>query len=173
MIRTARTKIASKVSKLEATDDFHFAKWLRVPKIEKGDVTELYSLDEVENIPVEKLIAPNGLKLKFRLPVYKIPDIRQSYLIDKPKAYLIFFGLTRPQLYMMKEKVLSSPEIINLQSSLPQIPEIIDQSSIFIAQPPAIHDQAERFIAKVPKLSDRSSLFFVEPTQSYDQSVSF
>lgn len=173
MIRTARTKLASKVSKLEITDDFHYAKWLRVPRIENGNVTEIYSTDEVENFPVEKLIAPNGLKLKFRLPVHKIPEIRQSYLIDKPKAYLIFFGLTRPQLYMMKEKVLSSPEIINLQSALPQIPEIIDQSSVFIAQPPALYDQSERFIAKVPKLSDRSSLFFVEPTQSYEQSVSF
>lgn len=173
MIRAARTKFASKVSKLETTDDFHFARWLHVPRIESGDVTQISYSEEVENFPVVQLIASNGLKLKFRLPVYKIPEIRQSYLIDKPKAYLIFFGLTRPQLYMMKEKILSSPEIIDFQSALPQMPEIIDQSAVFIAQPPALYDQSERFIAKVPKLSDRSSLFTVELPQSYEQSVSF
>ncbi len=41
MIRNAREKIASKVSKLEVSDDFHFAKWLRVPKFTTADVTEL------------------------------------------------------------------------------------------------------------------------------------
>ncbi|MBK7630193.1 MAG: hypothetical protein IPJ23_05760 [Ignavibacteriales bacterium] len=173
MIRSARSKIASRVSKLETTDDFHFAKWLRVPKIENGNVTEIYSVDEVENIPVEKLIEPNGLKLKFKLSVHKIPQIRQSYLIDKPKAYLIFFGLTRPQLYTMKEKVLSAPDIIDLKSSLPQIPEIIDQSSIFIAQTPTLFDQSELFIAKPPKSYDQSSNFSVDVVQTYDKNVSF
>jgi hypothetical protein len=173
MLRTARTKIADKVSKLEVSEDFHYAKWLRVPKVHTADVTELYCLDEVENFPVEQLIAPNSLKLKFRLPNYKIPEIRQSYLLDKPKAYLIFFGLARPQLFTMKEKVLSLPEVIDLKSALPQIPEIIDQSSVFIAQAPALYDQSEIFIAKPPESFDQSSKFKVDTGQSYDQNVSF
>ena len=159
MIRAARTKIASKVSKIEATDDFHYAKWLRAPLIYEGEVTEIYYSEEVENIPVEQLIAPNSLKLKFRLPIHKIPEIRQSYMLDKPKAFLIFFGLARPQLFTMKEKVLSPPEIFDLRSALTQVPEVIDQSSIFIAQAPVLYDQSSVFIAK--------------PQQSYDQSVSF
>jgi|GEM_PF-1257319 len=173
MLRTARTKIADKVSKLESTDDFHFAKWLRAPKIIESEVTEIYYSDEVEDFPVEKLIAPNSLKLKFRLPYYKIPEIRQSYLIDTPKAYLIFFGLARPQLFTMKEKVLSLPEIINLNSALPQAAEVIDQSSIFIAQVPRLFDQSPLFIAKTPELYDQSSKFIAEPTESYDQSSKF
>jgi hypothetical protein len=173
MIRNAREKIASKVSKLEVSDDFHFAKWLRVPKIHTADVTELYSVDSVENFPVEQLLEPSSLKLKFRLPFYKIPEIRQSYLLDKPKSYLIFFGLTRPQLYTMKEKVLSRPEIIDLKSLLPQIPEIFDQSSVFIAQAPALHDQSDNFIVKPPKSYDQSSQFNVDHVDSYNQNVSF
>ncbi len=159
MIRTARTKIASKVSKLEASDDFHFAKWLRVPRIKNPEFSQISFSEDVENFPVEKLIAPNGLKLKFRLPVNKIPSIRQSYIIEKPKAYLIFFGLTRPQLYTMKEKVLSAPDLFDLKSALPQIPEVIDQSSVFIAKAPALYDKSE--------------VFKVEVQESYDQTVSF
>ncbi len=173
MIRTARQKIASKVSKLELTDEFHFAKWLRVPRIENGEDTQIYFSDEVENFPVEKLAAPGALKLKFRLPANKIPEIKQSYLLDKPRAYLIFFGLTRPQLYTMKERVLALPEITNLQSALPQIPKIIDQSSIFIAQLPVLHDQSEKFISKIPNSFDQSSLFKVDIVESYKHSVNF
>jgi hypothetical protein len=173
MIRTARTKLASRVSKLEATDDFIFAKWLRVPRIETAQVTELYSTDEVENFPVEKLIAPNGLKLKFKLTVHKIPQIKQSYIIEKPKSYLIFFGLTRPQLYMMKEKILSLPDIIDLNSALPQIPEIIDQSSVFIASIPELIDESKLFISKPTESYDQSSKFSVAPAQTYNQNLSF
>ena len=173
MLRTARTKIADKVSKLETSDDFHYAKWLRAPKIIESEVTEIYYSDEVEDFPVEKLIAPNSLKLKFRLPNYKIPELRQIYLLEKPKAYLIFFGLARPQLFTMKEKVLSPPEIIDLNSALPQAPEVIDQSSIFIAQVPRLFDQSSVFIARAPELFDQSSKFISEPTKSYDQTSNF
>lgn len=173
MLRTARTKIADKVSKLETSDDFHYAKWLRAPKIIESEVTEIYYSDEVEDFPVEKLIAPNSLKLKFRLPNYKIPELRQIYLLDKPKAYLIFFGLARPQLFSMKEKVLSLPEVIDLNSALPQAPEVIDQSSIFIARVPELYDQSSKFIAKSPELYDQSSKFLVTDGISYDQSISF
>jgi len=145
MLRTARTKIADKVSKLEVAEDFHFTKWLRTPLIYESEVTEIYFSEEVENFPVEQLTDPNSLKLKFRLPVHKIPEIRQSYLLDKPKAYLIFFGLAKPQLFTMKEKVLSEPEIIDLKSALPQAPEVIDQSSIFTTKPPASYDQSVSF----------------------------
>ncbi|MCU0343488.1 MAG: DEAD/DEAH box helicase [Ignavibacterium sp.] len=173
MIRTARTKLASKVSKLEASDDFHYAKWLRVPPIYESEVTEIYSSDEIENINVDQLVAPNSLKLKFRLPFYKIPEIRQSYLLDKPKAYLIFFGLTKPQLYTMKERVLSRPEIFDLKSALPQIPEIIDQSTIFIAQTPELYDQSSLVNTTLPKCYDQSSEFMVQPGQSYKKDINF
>jgi len=173
MLRTARTKIADKVSKLETSDDFHYAKWLRAPKIIESEVTKIYYSDEVEDFPVEKLIAPNSIKLKFRLPNYKIPELRQSYLLDKPKAYLIFFGLARPQLFTMKEKVLSQPEIIDLNSALPQAPKVIDQSSIFIAQVPKLFDQSSVFIARAPELYDQSSKFISKPTKSYDKTAHF
>ncbi len=173
MLRTARTKIADKVSKLEVSDDFHYAKWLRVPQIHTADVTELYSVDEPENFPVEQLVAPSSLKLKFRLPFYKIPEIKYSYLIDKPKAYLVFFGLAKPRLFTMKEKILSEPEVINLNSALPQFPKIIDQSSVFIAQPPALYDQSSKFIAEPTESYDKSEEFIAKPGPSYDHNVSF
>ncbi|HEX9253687.1 MAG TPA: C-terminal helicase domain-containing protein [Ignavibacteriaceae bacterium] len=173
MIRTAREKIATKVSKLEVADDFHFAKWLRPPKIHTADVTELYSIDEVENFPVEQLTAPNSIKLKFRLAAYKIPEVRHSYLLDKPKAYLIFFGLTRPRLFTMKEKILSAPEIFNIKSAIPQAPEIIDQSELFIAKAPELIDQSSKFIATPPASYDKSSQFFFIQDPSYDLNFTF
>ena len=80
MIRTARERIASKVSKFEATDDFHFAKWLRVPRIITPEVREIDYSEIIDDFEIEKLKVPNSLKLKFRFAVIKdLPDIRQKY----------------------------------------------------------------------------------------------
>ncbi|HEX7357890.1 MAG TPA: hypothetical protein VF270_09300, partial [Ignavibacteriaceae bacterium] len=173
MIRTAREKIASKVSKFESVEDFHFAKWLRVPKIDSGEVTEISYSEDVEDFPVEKLIAPNSIKLKFRLPHYKVPEIKHNYRLINPKAYLIFFGISRPQLFTMKEKILSVPELKNLSSTFPQIPKVFDKSSKYIAKPATVIDHTSEFISKSSGVIDQSSEFIVTNVPTYDRSESF
>src|SRR5574338_599583 len=173
MIRTAREKIASKVSKFESVEDFHFAKWLRVPKIDSGEVTEISYSEDVEDFPVEKLIAPNSIKLKFRLHHYKVPEIKHNYRLINPKAYLIFFGISRPQLFTMKEKILSVPELKNLSSTFPQIPKVFDKSSKYIAKPATVIDHTSEFISKSSGVIDQSSEFIVTNVPIYDKSESF
>lgn len=173
MIRTAREKIASKVSKFESVEDFHFAKWLRVPKIDSGEVTEISYSEDVEDFPVEKLIAPNSIKLKFRLPHYKVPEIKHNYRLINPKAYLIFFGISRPQLFTMKEKILSVPELKNLSSTFPQIPKVFDKSSKYIAKPATVIDHTSEFISKSSGVIDQSSEFIVTNVPTYNKSESF
>lgn len=165
MIRTARSKIASKVARIDQTDDFHFAKWLRPPRITSPEVNALYFSEVLDGYEVEQLKIPNSLKLKFRLHVNDVPAVRHKYLLEKPRALLIFFGLTRPQLFTLKEPLLDEIEIFSLNSELPQIPEIIDQSSVFIGKPANVIDQSSVFIVKEAKAFDRTSEFAMQSVE--------
>lgn len=135
MIRSARTKIADKVSKIETSDDFQFAKWLRVPKINKNEFNEIRTYDEIESLEIEKFVVPSSSKYKFKFSENKTADIKQKYQFDNPKAYLIFFDLAKPQLFTMKEKFLVNPQQKDFKSSFAVIPKIIDQSAVFIIKP--------------------------------------
>ena len=174
MIRTARERIASKVSKFEATDDFHFSKWLRAPRIIAPQVTEIDYSDIVDEFEIEKLKIPNSIKLKFRFAIIKaLPDVIEKYRLEKPKTYLIFFGLTKPQLFTMKENLLTYPLMRDFKSEMPQIPDIIDQSSVFIAKPVPLFDQSSVFILKAGSSIDESSFFSFQTTDTFDQKINF
>lgn len=173
MIRTARSKIASKVAKIELTDDFHYAKWLRKPRIITPEVKSLYYSEVLDDFNIEQLKIPNNLKLKFRLFAGEIPGVRQKYKLEKPRAYLIFFGLTKPQLYTLKENLLSDITIYDLTSGLPQIPVIYDQSSIFIAKPAKVYDESPLFISKQTSTINKSILIADEIISTYSNDISF
>lgn len=165
MIRTARSKIASKVAKIDQTEDFHYAKWLRPARVFNPEVNALYFSEVLDGYEVEQLKTPNSLKLRFRLNVQEIPSVRQKYLLDKPRALLIFFGLTRPQLFTLKEPLLEKIKIYSLNSELPQIPSVIDQSSVFIAKPANVIDQSSVFLTKESGTIDKSNEFILPVTE--------
>ncbi|MDT3697070.1 MAG: C-terminal helicase domain-containing protein [Ignavibacterium sp.] len=162
MIRTARSKIASKVAKIDLTDDFHFAKWLRPPRIKNHEVKALYYSEVLDGFEVEQLKLPNSLKLKFKLDILDIPALKQKYLLEHPRAYLIFFGLTKPQLFTLKERLLDEVKIYSLNSQLPQIPKVVDQSSLFIGEQTKVLDQSPLFIVSKSETSDKSDTFILQ-----------
>jgi hypothetical protein len=173
MIKKARTKIASKVAKIEATDDFHFAKWLRPPKINAPEVKQLYYTEIYEGYEIEQFKTPNSVKLKFRLPSDPvITELKQKYLLDRPRALLIFFGLTRPQLFTLKENLLTVPQLTDYKSELPQIPEIIDYKSD-LPQIPNVFNQSSQFIGDQADVLDKSDIYKFEETPSHDKSNIF
>jgi hypothetical protein len=104
MLRSTRSKIATKVAKIETTDDFQFSKWLRAPAIHQEEVVQLVSYDDIEEFKIEQLQLPTQLKLKFKFQSVQVLTSKPFLNVLKPKAYLIFFGLTKPRLYEMKEK---------------------------------------------------------------------
>ena len=134
MLRQTRSKIAAKVAKIEVTDDFQFAKWLRVPQIYNEEVKQLYSYNDVEEIVLDKFQPPQLLKPKFKVQKVSVLASKPFIGVVKPKAYLIFFGLTRPQLFEMREKFLKSPDLKNLESQFIFSTEVINQSDIFIVK---------------------------------------
>lgn len=174
MIRSARTKIASKVAKIESSDDFHYAKWLRAPKISAPPVEVLYFYQVLDGYEIEQLKVPNSLKLKFRLPLdEELPSLKQKYKIEKPKSYLVFFGLTRPQLFYSKENLLSAPSITDYKSHLQAKPKIIDQSPIFIAKSSETINQSSHFIVKQAETIDQTEIFLIKASDSIDLSRNF
>ena len=173
MIRTARSRIASKVAKIDLTDDFHFAKWLRPPRIGSPEVKALYYTELLDGYEVETLKLPNSLKLKFKLGRSEVLALQQKYLIDHPRAYLIFFGLAKPQLFTLKERLLDTVKIFSLNSQLPQIPEVIDQSAIFIGKEAKTIDQSSLFVGEATKIIDQSPVFIVDKSDTIDKSDLF
>ena len=187
MIKKARTKIASKVAKIEAIDDFHFSKWLRPPKITAPNVNVLYYTEILDGFDIEQLKQPGAVKLKFKLPSeLAIPVLKQKYLLDKPRALLIFFGMTRPQLFTLKENLLTVPqlkdykselpqipEIIDYKSDLPQIPAIINQSSKFIGDKAEVFDKTDSYKIIEPGQFDKSSVFLLQPQSGYQLDINF
>lgn len=165
MIRTARSKIASKVAKIDLTDDFHFAKWLRPPRIKNPEVKALYYSEVLDGYEVEPLKLPNSLKLKFKLDIFDIPAFRLKYKLEHPRAYLIFFGLAKPQLFTLKERLLDEVKIYSLNSQLPQIPKVIDQSSLFIGGHAKVEDQSSVFILNKSDAIDKSDLFILQSAE--------
>lgn len=135
MLRSARTKIATKVSKLETADDFQFSRWLRPPQLFNEQLTPLKTYDEVKSFKIEKFQIPTLLKLKFKLQEISVLNSKSFLTIVKPRAYLIFFGLTRPQLFTMREKFLKEPLLNNYNSAFLFNHQVIDQSDIFIVKP--------------------------------------
>jgi hypothetical protein len=135
MIRSARSKIAAKVAKIEVTDDFQFSKWLRVPQVYQEEVRSLIYYDDAEEIKIDKFQTPALLKLKFRFQAISKSNSKLFSSLIKPKAYLIFFGLTRPQLFEMKEKFLKQPVLKDFNSNFSFSEKVIDQSDIFIVKP--------------------------------------
>lgn len=134
MIRSARTIIASKVNKIEPTEDFNFARWLRPPKIINQEVKPVYLYEEVKEIPVEKIPFPTLAKLKIRILQPNIPANNPAYFIERSKSYLIFFGLTKPRLYVMIEKLLQTPHTENINLHFDNALRVIDQSDRFIVK---------------------------------------
>jgi hypothetical protein len=66
MLRHTRSKIATKVAKIEVTDDFQFSKWLRAPQIYLEEVHPLVSYDEIQELKIDQFQIPSSLKLKFK-----------------------------------------------------------------------------------------------------------
>jgi hypothetical protein len=135
MLRHTRSKIATKVAKIEVTDDFQFSKWLRAPQIYLEEVHPLVSYDEIQELKIDQFQIPSSLKLKFKFQSVKVLTSKLFLTVVNPRAYLIFFGLTRPQLFEMKEKFLKEPTLSNFNSDFAFTQKVIDQSDIFIVKP--------------------------------------
>ncbi len=163
MLRTARSKIATKVAKIESTDDFQFSKWLRIPPIHQEEVYPLVSYDDVQNFEVEALKIPAILKLKFLIQKESLPEYKVKFKVEKPKAYLIFFGLARPQLFQMKEKFLKDPKLSEFNSKLFSEAKVIDQSDVFICKPAEVIEHNYEFssssVINIPLLIAGSKVY--------------
>lgn len=169
MIRSARSKIAAKVAKIEVTDDFQFSKWLRIPQVYQEEVRTLIYYDDVEEIKIDKFQNPTLLKLKFRFQAVSISNLKLFSNLIKPKAYLIFFGLTRPQLFEMKEKFLKQPDMRDFNSNFSFSEIVIDQSDIFIIKP-AITFKYDYNFSYLP-LSEISLLISIPEIADYQKSI--
>ena len=61
----------------------------------------------------------------------------------------------------------------DFKSEMPQIPDVIDQSSVFIAKPVPLFDQSSVFILKAGSSFDESSFFSIQTTDTFDQKINF
>jgi len=139
MVSKFRTKVASIVSKIDDADDFNFTNWLRAPKVRFKDKEVILDSAETINIYIEKFEVYFFEDFPLHFPNPKVSKLKQIIHINKePKVFLVFFDLGRPKLFSLRKNLFSKPAVINYNSSLPQIPEVIDQSIAYIAKAPNI-----------------------------------
>lgn len=61
--------------------------------------------------------------------------------------------------------MLDEVKIYSLNSQLPQIPKVIDQSSLFIGEHAKVEDQSSVFILNKSDAIDKSELFILQSAQ--------
>ncbi len=179
MLSKTRSKIATKVAKIEVAEDFEFSKWLRVPKIHQEEVETLVSYNDVKEYQLEDLHPPTLLKLKFKLQSVSILTSKPFLGVAKPKAYLIFFGMTKPRLYEMREKFLKAPDLKEYNNGLKFDEKVIDQSDVFIVKPATVNKFNYNFndtsLTEYPLLinttDSKNYLYAIEEPDLSDHSV--
>lgn len=152
MLREARKKIATSVSKIEVQDEFQFNKWLRPPITEKFEIKKVRVYEDGQSFPIEKLKQPLTVKLKFSLPTYSLIDIKPNLELDSAKSYMVFFSVPKQNIidlsdvYTFKEE----PEIEYIMKALKSTVE--DKSKIFIVSVPQIFLKEESI--SIPQLKE-------------------
>jgi hypothetical protein len=96
MIRKVRTKVASKISKIEEVEDFNYSSWLKRPLIQDQPVEELDShLDDTSKILIAFDKSEN-FQRKFDFSEPEVKDAFQHYTFPKVRSNAIFFMIALP-----------------------------------------------------------------------------
>jgi len=96
MISAVRSKVASKISKIQEADDFNFSNWLKKPLHEDYPIEELTSnLKELEDIELAFLPASHS-QYTFDFFEPEVTDELKNYEFKKIKSNAIFFMIGLP-----------------------------------------------------------------------------
>lgn len=156
VVRQARKKLATSISKIEVRDEFQFNKWLRPSVSKKIEIPKIRTFEDPYLIEFDKLRAPLAVKFKFsftqpELPLVKFPEFNQ-----KARSYMVFFSIP-------KQKVIDKSDIFvcNKKADVHSLKfnlstTVINKSKIYIPEAPKII--LEQFAISTPSLKEMPML---------------
>lgn len=95
VVRQARKKLATSISKIEVRDEFQFNKWLRPPVNKKIEIPKVRTFEDPYLIEFDKLRAPLAVKFKFGFTTPDLPSVKFPELNQKVRSYMVFFSIPK------------------------------------------------------------------------------
>ncbi|MBI5663078.1 MULTISPECIES: helicase-related protein [Ignavibacterium] len=145
VVRQARKKLATSISKIEVRDEFQFNKWLRPPVNKKIEIPKVRTFEDPYQIEFDKLKSPLAVKFKFSFNQSELPSVKFPEFNQKARSYMVFFTIP-------KQKILDKSDIFvcnkkadvkEFQFSLKST--VIDKSGIYIPEAPKISSESFTF----------------------------
>lgn len=144
VVRQARKKLATSISKIEVNDEFQFNKWLRPPVNKKIEIPRVRTYEDPQLIEFDKLRAPLAVKFKFSFVSPSIPDLKFPVLNQKVRSYMVFFSIPKQKVIDLSDVFVCNkiPEIASREFELST--SVVNKSSIYIPQVPKIYERSFR-----------------------------
>jgi len=138
VVRQARKKLATSISKIELRDEFQFNKWLRPPVNKKIEIPKVRTYEDPQLIEFEKLRAPLAVKFKFSFPVTEIPSVKVPELNQKVRSYMVFFSIPKQKIIDKSDEFVCNTKAVVNSVPVKLETTVINKSKIYIPEQPEI-----------------------------------
>ncbi|WP_337871815.1 helicase-related protein [Ignavibacterium sp.] len=156
VVRQARKKLATSISKIEVRNEFQFNKWLRPPVNKKIEIPKVRTFEDPYLIEFDKPRAPLAVKFKFNFTLPEVPSVKFPELNQKVRSFMVFFSIP-------KQKVIDKSDefVCNQKASVESISfkletSVINKSRIYIPEAPKIVEK--KFSISEPALKEMPML---------------
>jgi uncharacterized protein with NAD-binding domain and iron-sulfur cluster len=156
VVRQARKKLATSISKIEVRDEFQFNKWLRPPVNKKIEIPKVRTFEDPYLVEFDKLRPPLAVKFKFNFTEPELPQIKFPEFNQKARSYMVFFTIPKQKvidksdIFVCNKKAEVQSFEFNLETT------VINKSKIYIPEAPKIIQKL--FAISVPSLKEMPML---------------
>jgi len=156
VVRQARKKLATSISKIEVRDEFQFNKWLRSPVNKKIEIPKVRTFEDPYLIEFDKLRAPLAVKFKFGFTTPDLPSVKFPELNQKVRSYMVFFSIPKQKIFDKSAEFVCNKkaEVKTIQFQLETT--VINKSKIYIPEAPSIIEK--KFSIPNPSLKEMPML---------------
>lgn len=164
VVRQARKKLATSISKIEVRDEFQFNKWLRPPVNKKIEIPKVRTFEDPYLIEFDKLRPPLAVKFKFSFTEPDLPPVKFPEFNQKARSFMVFFTIPKQKIidksdvFVCNKKAdvkifefkLSTTVINKSKIYIPEVPEITLKK--FAISAPLVKEIP--MLMKQPKIKD-------------------
>uniref|UniRef100_A0A7V2ZJB0 Helicase C-terminal domain-containing protein n=1 Tax=Ignavibacterium album TaxID=591197 RepID=A0A7V2ZJB0_9BACT len=145
VVRQARKKLATSISKIEVRDEFQFNKWLRPPINKKVEIPKVRTFEDPYLIEFDKLRAPLAVKFKFSFNAPELPSVKFPEFSQKARSYMVFFSIPKQRIFDKSEIFVCNKKADVNQIQFKLQTTVINKSDIYIPEAPKISAKSFTF----------------------------
>ncbi|AFH49581.1 Superfamily II DNA/RNA helicase [Ignavibacterium album JCM 16511] len=151
VVRQARKKLATSISKIEVRDEFQFNKWLRPAVNKKIEIPKVRTFEDPYLVEFDRLRPPLAVKFKFNFSQPELPSVKFPEFNQKARSYMVFFTIPKQRvinksdIFVCNKKAEVRSVEFNLKTT------VINKSKIYIPEAPKIIQKSFAIIAPLLK----------------------